>query len=403
MALGYKTAQGMFPRRRLSRTPSGVLIDEDLLTLSSGVITDAVRAAGVQGDGLIDDSSVGVYIGIENLVSNPTNLAHADWHVYSSGGAITSGIDDPLGGNTAFRLAVGTSPNFYGRFQEGTLSINTTYTTSVWLRAALPNGASVFLGIDDGAFSSVVPVTNAWQRFEATKTTSDPVPVGGRDFQIVAQGGDAPFALDIWWPQSESLPFATPFTPTNRTDALISVPPALIDIAQGWFCARLRPHWQGSTMTAFPSILELRDNAGTGAIQMFHNAGSWYTQVVDGTGADLTQLVADHDAFDTLTILGTWTASQLGVSKNGGALVTAAHARSPGPAVSFNIGQQPVGASFIMGEVYGAAWGAGPVTNADAAIIASLVEQDASPVSYPASVQVAATWSAETASILKVA
>jgi hypothetical protein len=106
------------------------------------------------------------------------------------------------------------------------------------------------------------------------------------------------------------------------------------------------------------------------------------------------------------TVIAAWTPSQLKLSWNGGAFVTATRNGIPDlSTVQANLGQQwnTDSARALNGELLWVAMGKGTLTNADAAALAALGETDPTPANFPAEAQLTALWNctATSTSIVK--
>lgn len=109
------------------------------LTVSGSLITDALRARGIEGDGRLSDSSFGIWEGTENLCTNggfETNLA--GWVAGAGGGTLAQDSVSPKFGTKALKV----TPASAGGIAQA--------ETTVVLSAGVPYTLSAFVKPEDG-------------------------------------------------------------------------------------------------------------------------------------------------------------------------------------------------------------------------------------------------------------
>lgn len=352
------------------------------LTVSGNEITDALRALGVQGDGLAADSSYGVWEATTNL----ENSAGADVSFESGTAGYTTGGTNTIA-SSAEQFKFG-AKSCKATYQDNAtlLDIALTLTAAaqsasrwLYIPAAYDGGGiSVQFANYAGATGTLAVAANMalrdqWQRVEVPN-----VVVAGGDLignvQVVNTGA-APTAgrfVYIVGCQTETQPLCTPFTIGPRAAARVQAPASLLNATQGWVAMRMR---MGFTSTASPATADIGAFrwAGAGAnvisVSWREVSASWDVRREDTT-ASLQLLVADSfSRNDTVTLIYKWTASRIDISIDGAAFTGQANTEAPTLGANFDIGSGDGTGGHIDSDFLWFACGTGTLTDADAAVI----------------------------------
>lgn len=116
------------------------------------------------------------------------------WGFVGSEVSVTSGIDDPAGGSTAFRIE---SINNIGRLQISSMNLAgaTEYKVKAWARS-VAGATNLFVYLADGT-SNNTSLTPEWTEIEWTVTSSASTNLNIFQFRIGTPGK----VIDIWHPQ----------------------------------------------------------------------------------------------------------------------------------------------------------------------------------------------------------
>jgi len=174
------------------------------------------------GSNLVDftRASSGTYVGSDGLIKTATtNLLtyseefdNAVWQVTGPGEVtIVSGVEDPLGGNTADTLHHDSGAGDTGWLRRLFSGVNgQTYTLSFWLRRRSGTG-NFFAVVGDNVNQVVSSVTSTWQRFSVSNTISSTTL---RAYFKVDSAGDQ---FDIWGAQLEQSDTVGEYVKTTST------------------------------------------------------------------------------------------------------------------------------------------------------------------------------------------
>lgn len=115
-------------------------------------------------------------------------------------GAITTGVEDPNGGSTAYTLTQSGAPSC--ELYPTTPFVNSSTRSSLWIRRRTGTGTISLYG-GDSATNITSQVTSEWNRVTSNASASAAV---GFDLRLFDSGD----AIDFWHPQAEDI--------TGRTD-----------------------------------------------------------------------------------------------------------------------------------------------------------------------------------------
>lgn len=372
------------------------------LTVSGTPITDALRALGVQGDGLSADSSFGLWEAATNLVTNGGFETNATGWVASVGGAIARDTAEAKFGAASGRINTTGAAGNEGAYDEIALTSGQTYTFSVWLKCASANQLRLWIRTTGGVNKAEVAFTptGSWQRVTLTWTADATATFW---FQVGNKTATAE-TIYVDGVQVENQPLATPYIHTDgasasRTAARVQAPAALLDETQGWVAMRVR--FGGNLAESRYGWAWRDDNNNQMYVRWNFSLSRWEMFRTSG-GTPGTAVKADTVAVgDMLTLIGRWTATQLGISVDGAAFATAAQSAVPTlAATAFDIGGLAGSGTELDGDVLWFACGTGTLTDADAAAIHAFGNtdptwEDIDDITLAA--QVTAVWPADTA------
>jgi|SRR5579884_891108 len=395
---------------KLVASATGVqqLLDGTLvpLTVSGNEITDATRAAGVQGDGLSDDSSTGIWEGTTNLVTNggfETNTT--GWSDFNGSSSSSRDTSTAKFGTASLK----TTTTGFGGPQNATAAAlpSTTYTASAWVKTSSACAGQSFqfkLGTGDGLnHIDAFPASTSWQY--VTETASTPSSSPALTVWVFAPISGCTFWTD--GVQLEQKPFATPYVETNgatatRNAARVQAPASLLNATQGWVAIRVRMNWDSTlAVSPGPRIFDWRSPAvGTTEMRSLRYntaAGQWefWEMSAASPPAATASIASSFTAGQLITVIGSWNSSTDAISISGAAFTSAATAVHPAPSSpSFDIGSdgQSLDINRIDADVLWFACGTGTLSNADAATINSWGNADPKVAQFPAAAQADFVW-----------
>lgn len=355
------------------------------MTFTGGLITDAVRAANVEGDGLTPPAGVGIWPAATNLDTNggfETN---------------TTGWSDGGGGST---IARSTEQAKFGTHSLKVTNMPSNGTIAAGPSLTLTNAAYVQSGwiYIPTAYTGNAPRLNVFSTTPPTGTIQASANLSLRDqWQRVTMGPFTPDAASLdcilYWDQSgapvaaEALyfdgqqtelgSFATPYIETDggtasRAAGRIQQPVSgLFTATQGWVVARVLP--------GFPSTIDGKEVFEWGDstiknIAVGWTTGSGGTWFVRRRNNDSPAVAATSDSFSagtSRTVAAQWGATTQAVSANGGSFSSVANTSIPTlSATSADIGKRGTGNDlWLSGNVLWYATGSGTLTDADAAAL----------------------------------
>lgn len=340
------------------------------LTFSGGLITDAVRTANIQGDGLTPPAGVGVWEATTNLCTNggfETDLT--GWTALNTTVA-TRVTSQAKFGTASAQVVLDTTNQVEGIFFAINYTNGTVYTISAWVNG--PAGEQLRLATSAQA-SSPVTLAGGWQRLTFTFTAG----VAETTLYVIrAAGATSAITYYVDGVQAEAKPIATPYVQTNggtaaRAAGRVQAPATLLSATQGWVAFRVRLDVDLSSLTD-PRLFEWGDDS-THLLRLFwsNSQGKFRMQRGNGTLADAGQ-AATVTAGTVLTVVAAWDATTTKVSINGAAFTSAANTGIPTLAATlFDLATGPIigGISPLDGDIFWFACGTGTLTNTDAATI----------------------------------
>lgn len=398
-----------------AHAPTGI---NDVLTLSGNEQTDASRALASQGDGLSAMDGMGIWEGTTNLaaaISNMSfegltplnNLVTYGW-TNSTGGSTVVSTDQAKFGVQSGKL----TPGGASTFQRAELILGVlpagTYSASIWVYAPQPL-SRVRIGLQNAADGTTLgtdqAVTNVWRRITVTKTTTISQSLTLILYMNYAVNLAAAEVLYLDGVQVELKPVPTPFALASRAASRVEMPFSHIETAQGWIAARLRLGWNATLApTTYPRVFDANIDTSNG-LHVFYNtfggANRWAMKTENAAvNEEIDSEVQTFLAGASVTVIGFWKATSMGISANGAAFQTIARAAGlPDLSVNttFDIGREHFQAtSYLDGDVLWFACGKGVLTNADAAAIHAIGDTNPSLSQFPVEAEAKAIWAALT-------
>lgn len=362
------------------------------LTLSGNEITDASRALAVQGDGLLNDSSFGVWEATTNLCTNggfETNTTG-----WTAGGTNTLAA-------SADRAKFGAKSGKATYANNATLAdyaatiTNTAHTASCWIYIPTAyDGVGVELRqlnytVAASAAAANMAIRDTWQRLTLTFTPGVDV-IGNIQVNNTGAAPTAGRFIYVDGVQIEATTFATPYVETNgataaRTAARVQFPASLLDETQGWVALRLRAGFP-STDAAYKSLFSWQDSA-TNRIEWNRNTVNEVTgaRYAGGVGADGAILpLGAFSVGEFLTVIGAWTATEF-KSSLGGAFTSTPNNTIPVLAATVaEIGfEPPFSLPRMNSDILWFACGTGTLSDSDAAAIHAFGNNDRGLSAFP--------------------
>jgi RHS repeat-associated protein len=398
-------------RSRYDETRMG----EDTLTTSGGLITDAVRLAGTDGDGRASpDSSFGIWEGTTNLVLNggfETNTA--GWSAINS--TISRFALRSKFGSACGRATTNGAAN-YGMLNTISLSGPTAgkpFSGSAWVYAegsAVGKNLRLLLRETGGQkpfseTSADFTLAAGWQRVKVTRTLvqSDRT---GLELRLWRNSGAVSGEyFDADGAQIENKALATPYVQTNgatasRAAGRVQAPSTLLSGTTGWVAVRFRA---GIASSSANVRLFTWGASASDELYLRYGSGSFRMgRVISGTASEAVQ-AASFAPGDTVTVIGAWWHAGLSdflkVSVNGAPFATLTSGGTSQPAgTMFDFGQRGYSPQdFANSDLLWAAAGPGTLTNADATTINLFGAETPGTWSYPPAATASAVWTADTA------
>lgn len=347
------------------------------LTVTGDLITDAVRAGGIDGDGLSNDSSYGIWTQAINYARWGNAFNNAVW-VYSNASVVPNSVADVYGNITAD--AITTSNTTHSVLQAIPVSATLSYTFSFWAKRGTMTDMKYSVYNNTGAADIVAPTSyysqtdagGGWRKISVSFTA----PVGCTSINIYPlRNSGVTGTVHLWRAQLEQGPYPTPYKDTDANSQTrfngrvkVNSPLNYFNETQGWVAVRVRmgfPSSDGSNRYFF----DWSDD-GTHCVQLLRISGTTFT-LIRGNGTQIQRSTSvPYNVGDFITIVAAWTSTQLRSSYNGAVFTnTAASTQIPTLASTiFDIGSN-AGNGFTQAnsDVLWFAAGSGTLTDTDAA------------------------------------
>jgi hypothetical protein len=360
--------------------------------------TDATRAAGVQGDGLPIDSSVGTWVGSANLVTNGGIEQDTNgWAPYTC--CADAGISATAARDTARSMFGGASLAITTQGLDATEGAGTTVsgvssgaplTVSAWINA--PTGATLCFQISEldssGAFiqqfgpAGTFTPTGSWQRVVRTATTS------GNTAQLsllfaTCDVNPQMVSFSVDGVQVEKAKTATPYIETAgataaRATSVLTGPSSLLDPRLGWMAFRARPEWKASfALQSSPPLLTLGASSTDQLAVSYDTSGGAYVVARNNGGMNTASQGAQIVPGSANTVVASWEHTGIGISVDGAAFSGASTSQIPS-SLPATLALGP-----FDGELLWVAAGFGVLSDNDAAALAMGGDNDPSIAGLP--------------------
>lgn len=333
------------------------------LTLSSGVVNDAYRAPGTQGDG--PAGTTGIWPAATNLNDNgnaTTNLTGVTDHSSTTTRATTGVVKF---GTTAFNVVSGNAAANEGPSQpiNGGLG-STLYTVSAWVWL-ISGAATVRTTLSDSVAGkqggSAVALTATPQKVTVTATTGIAGITEASYIETTIQQAGT-WRIGGW--QVETGAVATPYVQTDGADATrpagrIQVPVGgILPLDHGWIASRVQMGWASSGSTNLVQTgWDLRSGSNAVMQEVAWNGTQWAFKIGSTGGVNIAPsafVVGDYQTFiQRYSNLGATNSSSI----NGGAFNTGVGGAITNYAALMDIGGQSVATRQISGNEAWVAFG----------------------------------------------
>ena len=368
------------------------------LTFTGGLITDAVRAAGVEGDGLPIPGGVGIWPPATNLATQsvPGTLATTGVTKAGDAAATLTKVTDATAPFQASSTDVWLLDNSAGS-TDATVDFDgnataAAHTGSVWAKKI---AGSPTVSIEGGGTPTAITGTASYGRYAQSRTAT-----AGDNLRVTAPAGAV---VRFTAGQLETGSIATPFIATDGSTATraagrVQIPVSgLLTATQGAVACRIVPEWtalpNGSPMIF--SWINTTDNR----IECYVNNTETLNTIRQSAavGAAVSGGMTTVSQGTPITGVFSWTATQVGVSADGAAFTTAVNTSIPTLTDPADIGTRS-GTVQFDGRFLWFATFAGTLTDADAAALNAF--GDTPPTwaqikgALPATVQLTSLWKA---------
>ncbi|MGZ8527385.1 MAG: SwmB domain-containing protein [Candidatus Limnocylindrales bacterium] len=360
---------------------------------SGNEITDAVRAAGFQGDGRSADSSFGIWEAATNLDTNGgfENGSTAGWS--ATGGSFANSIEQARFGTHSGK-AVSSAPGDLVAKAVGGLAASTDYSRSLWIYRT-ETGATLTIVVLNNAgtanlASATAPPVLGWSRIVLhPRTESGQTSLTTR---ISSSLGGVSYYLD--GTQLERNVVATPYVETNGSTATrgpskVSVVGNPVGPTQGWVAVRIRFGWDSTApFSPDPGIVDMSVSNDDALFCYWDEASHTFhlERHKSGAGTHASSAAQTFSAGTVKTVIYAWTATDVRISVDGGAFVGTGNTTIPGQATLY------IGSDHVQGNGHNrqgdsdylwVAGGSGTLTNADAATIHAFGDSDHAQGDFP--------------------
>jgi type IV pilus assembly protein PilA len=416
---------------RLTSTPSGAhqLLDGSAIPLffAGNEITDASRALGVQGDGLTNDSSTGVWQGTTNTMQNSaatTNMANWAASADTASGAAATAVRvtgvGPFG--TAIKYNVSSQGGWGAYVANNYFSYAAPFDTAqkytlsfwAWTDTSLANFIAQIARTDSTNFvmnGTLFAPTSTPTRYSITFT---PLIAGVNPSVMFLSTGPAYTGnLYVTGVQLEQSPIETPYvqsvaTPGVRAAGDVSAPSSVLDTTQFWVAYRLRAGFSSNASITGRNFFAWGNNSNARTYAYYPNGGgnNYFDCGFTPNGSSFYEVSRSAKNAVALTpgtystVICSWSSSggntTVKTSVNGQTFDSASFPSSL-PTITaprFEIGAQLNGGSNTQwdGDIIWMATGTGPVSDADASTINGFGNNDPKRSSFPSSAVPTFVW-----------
>lgn len=386
-------------------------------TIGASSITDANRQAatawgtGQQGgstDGLTPPAGIAVWELRTNLFRrgqcDSLGGGGTDWNPVSAG--VTASIDAttpaPFSPQSVKFVADGTGANQGAAPKSGSglgAAVGTSAVASVWFKGVAGQSytaTSRWVNTDASTNDSAVTTFTATGDWQLIRPAPVLVQAGKTGDSVAISFGINGTRAETFWAahvQLESgVNCVSPYIATSggatatRTAGAIAAPVSVISGSQGWFAIRAAPEWDAAHApgggTGFRNFMQSDDGTNNNRIGLFYRESAANVSLVRQAGGVGTTSpgVAMTAAYATsVTVVGVWTPTSIGVSVNGSALSSTGDTNPPSGMTTVQV-LSGSAAGWFDGTALWAAIGGGTLTSSDLAALAAL--PDVSPALF---------------------
>lgn len=400
---------GTIPTRRVTVTLRPEPIQSSLIVPGT-VITDSLRSQTTPAhfDGRAPESSVGIWRGTTNLVTNGSFETNTNEWQGDAGVTLARDTTTAQHGTASLRVTTDGTVSDQGAWTPpaGTymaVSANQPYTVSCWLRGsgtvffkiAWYDSANTWIGDSNG---TSIALSSSWQRYAFTATA----PLNAAKARIGIRTTSTQ-ATTFWIDavQFEQLSFPTPYVHTNGATASRSTPAMVIPWSllglTGWVAARIRV----SSGSLTPVLARAGSTSGGFVVSGNSSLKRWMVSASGGTGSgSVSTTIPNWNPGQAMTVVAAWQGS------SDTSVTTAKISVDGQPFASgtMNVNWSVFGPdlnigglfwslpSYLNGELLWFACGTGTLTDADAAALAALGDTDPQPSDFPAVAQLTGLW-----------
>jgi len=348
------------------------------LTLSGNEITDAVRRAGVYGDGLSpSDFSLGVWAAATNLCTNGGFETNTTGWTTGGTNTIAASAEQFKFGAKSLKAVYADNANLA---DYAAIITNAEHTVSVWVYIPTAyDGAGIELRqlnytVATSAVAANMALRDQWQRLTLSFTPGADV-TGNIQ---VNNTGAAPTATRFIYVDGVQVETGSTATPYVETDGATAIRPAgriqvpnirqYLNETQGWGAMRIRAgHASADIGSGNRRIFNWADDGDNTVFVYYAEATDQFiiTRYDGGVGGPAA-VAKGYTRGEEITIVFSWTATQTRMSINGDVFTPAANTFIPALVVtSVDIGQADAGA-YWGGDFLAFAIGRGRLTDSDA-------------------------------------
>lgn len=384
------------------------------MTFSGGLITDAARAAGVEGDGLTPPAGVGPWSAATNLVTNGGFETDATGTFAQGGGTttVTRVTDEAKFGSASMRavtdgnagdqgIGIGTATG--GATNAIVVSPSTAYTFSGWAKGTGTIKINVNWYTSGGAYistssgtSGAITLSSSWSRL--SRTFNSPATAARATMFFLTSVTNQAITFYVDGVQAELGSIATPYIETDgstesRTAGRVQVPVAgLFTATQGAVYSRFVAGANLASATE-PCPFSWWPGSGNPLIDVRLAAGSWQFRRRGDAGATSAALIADTPLLgESLGVLLAWTSTLVRGSLDGAAFVETANENIPtlGAVTMADLGTLNLAGTPVRHLDSNFRWFAtfsGTLTDADAAALNALGDTPPTPGEFIAALE----------------
>lgn len=363
----------------------------------ANLIDDDTRAAGTQGDGRAQESSVGIWQAATNLETNGGFETNTTGWTTGGTNTIARSTTQKLFGADSLKATYADSTSL--AIHAGITFTAARYVASrwVWIPTAWDGGqiqitvANLTSVTTNWSAHADMALRDQWQRIRVA-FTPDAGDLTGDIRVIAASAPTATRFIYVDGAQHELASIATPYVETNggtasRSAGRLQLQVGALDETAGWLAIRLRAGHASTDITSGNGIVWTWADDATNFLQLRYDYANTRWEFERRTTAGTVELTA-ADTFaigDKVTLIVKWTATDISISIDGGNFTTVGNTRLPTlAATTMDVGSDGASGSYLNGDVFWLAFGTGAPTNGNASTINGFGDTDTPSESWPA-------------------